>query len=460
MLAAMGVASVGPAFRREVEALLRATRTKVYVLGEALVEDPAFVERLRQGASLRFATVEKMRPGGRGQLPTRGYPALEPLPLEYPPCPVPTPEAVVSRLASEGYLLDRDDVIDMTTTNPDGETLRRSALAIPLVHRLVARFGATLVPARLADAWFSAHGVVDRGRIADALDWYFALRCALSVCGAEFVRDFPMVDRCSDQDWRSQGQCYRCGDARRPPPTAVPPPLCEHCRIDVVLVIRERVVLPRDVGPIIRPTCLLCDEPITVGVRAGKLTCALPSSRRMSRIQRHPERRLQLMIDRVRDRYGARVLLWGPCGDRRGPYTGAKIAYQSFPDMHRLRWLGIVGADGLGPTTGGLQAYGGCPPVRLCATGRPRSFPPCAPGLSRLPGHGQHRMPAEERELSCVRTPKCLTTPRIAQSPIPQNPGSVRSAPQHRVLSTSRRRRCPRPPRCPAAGRTRAHGLH
>ena len=54
------------------------------------------------------------------------------------------------------------------------------------------------------------------------------------------------------------------------------------------------------------------------------------------------ERRLQWMIDRVRERYGARALLWGPCGDPRGPYTGAKIAYQSFPDMARLRWLGIV----------------------------------------------------------------------------------------------------------------------
>ena len=59
------------------------------------------------------------------------------------------------------------------------------------------------------------------------------------------------------------------------------------------------------------------------------------------------ERRLQWMLDRVRDRYGARALLWGQCADQRGPYTGAKIAYQSFPDMARLRWLGLVGADGL-----------------------------------------------------------------------------------------------------------------
>ena len=53
------------------------------------------------------------------------------------------------------------------------------------------------------------------------------------------------------------------------------------------------------------------------------------------------ERRLQWLLDRVRDRYGARALLWGECADPRGPYTGAKIACQSFPDMARLRWLGL-----------------------------------------------------------------------------------------------------------------------
>ena len=56
------------------------------------------------------------------------------------------------------------------------------------------------------------------------------------------------------------------------------------------------------------------------------------------------DRGLQWMLDRVRDRYGARALLWGQCADQRGPYTGAKIAYQSFPDMARLRWLGLVDA--------------------------------------------------------------------------------------------------------------------
>ena len=61
VLAAMGMAPIGPAFRREVEAFLTLTRTKVYVLGEASVHDAAFVKRLREGASLRLATVEKVR---------------------------------------------------------------------------------------------------------------------------------------------------------------------------------------------------------------------------------------------------------------------------------------------------------------------------------------------------------------------------------------------------------------
>ena len=51
---------------------------------------------------------------------------------------------------------------------------------------------------------------------------------------------------------------------------------------------------------------------------------------------------MQALVDAVRARYGAPALLWGECGDPYGPYTGAKIAYQSFPDMARLRWLGLV----------------------------------------------------------------------------------------------------------------------
>ena len=61
VLAFMGAAPIAPAFRREVEAFLRVSGTKVYVLGEAAAKDPSFVVRLRRGASFRLATVERVR---------------------------------------------------------------------------------------------------------------------------------------------------------------------------------------------------------------------------------------------------------------------------------------------------------------------------------------------------------------------------------------------------------------
>ena len=61
LLAFMGLAPIGPAFRREVEAFLGATGTKGYVLGELALGDPSFVERLRRGASFRLSTVARAR---------------------------------------------------------------------------------------------------------------------------------------------------------------------------------------------------------------------------------------------------------------------------------------------------------------------------------------------------------------------------------------------------------------
>jgi hypothetical protein len=61
VLAAMGAAPIGPAFRREVEAFLTHSRTKPYVFGEQAAGDPSFVERLRRGVSFRLATVDRVR---------------------------------------------------------------------------------------------------------------------------------------------------------------------------------------------------------------------------------------------------------------------------------------------------------------------------------------------------------------------------------------------------------------
>ena len=61
LLAYMGEPPAGPAFRREAEAFMRATRTKPYVFGEQAVHDAGFVERLRRGASFRLSTVDRAR---------------------------------------------------------------------------------------------------------------------------------------------------------------------------------------------------------------------------------------------------------------------------------------------------------------------------------------------------------------------------------------------------------------
>ena len=61
VLVFMGEAPIGPVFRREVEAFLAITRTKVSVLGLNATGNPSFVQRLRGGASPRLATVDRVR---------------------------------------------------------------------------------------------------------------------------------------------------------------------------------------------------------------------------------------------------------------------------------------------------------------------------------------------------------------------------------------------------------------
>ena len=61
VLAFMGEAPVGDAFRREVDGFVAVTRTKPYVLGLDAAGDPSFVARLRRGASPRLDTAERVR---------------------------------------------------------------------------------------------------------------------------------------------------------------------------------------------------------------------------------------------------------------------------------------------------------------------------------------------------------------------------------------------------------------
>ena len=61
VLTFMGCPRLGPVFRREVEAFLDVTGTKVSVLGEEATGNPSFVGRLRRGASPRLTTVDRVR---------------------------------------------------------------------------------------------------------------------------------------------------------------------------------------------------------------------------------------------------------------------------------------------------------------------------------------------------------------------------------------------------------------
>ena len=61
VLAFMGEAPVGSAFRAEVDEFIAVTRTKAYVLGHDAAGDPSFVARLRRGASPRLETAERVR---------------------------------------------------------------------------------------------------------------------------------------------------------------------------------------------------------------------------------------------------------------------------------------------------------------------------------------------------------------------------------------------------------------
>ena len=61
VLAFMGEAPFGPAFRREVEAFLAVTGVKSSEFGRGVTGSPSFVTQLRQGASPRLGTVDKAR---------------------------------------------------------------------------------------------------------------------------------------------------------------------------------------------------------------------------------------------------------------------------------------------------------------------------------------------------------------------------------------------------------------
>ena len=130
LLAFMGFAPVGPAFRREVEAFLRATGTKAYLLGELALADPSFVERLRRGASFRLSTVERVRAWMAGQACAAARAAMR---------------AAVAGVPLLGEADDDTPQGDCDMTHANGEFLstRKAAAALGLSPRTLDRYRET-----------------------------------------------------------------------------------------------------------------------------------------------------------------------------------------------------------------------------------------------------------------------------------------------------------------------------
>ncbi len=163
LLAFMGHAPVGPAFRREVEAFLAATGTKGYVLGELAVGDPSFVVRLNRGASFRLSTVERVRGWMAGQACAPARAAMR---------------RAVAGAPLLGEDLDCAQHGDSGMTHADNEFLstRKAAAALGLSPRTLDRyretgdgpayhrFGARIVYRRAdLDAWAAARRVPGAG---------------------------------------------------------------------------------------------------------------------------------------------------------------------------------------------------------------------------------------------------------------------------------------------------------
>ena len=159
LLAFMGLAPAGDAFRREVEAFLGVTGTKAYVLGELAAGDPSFVERLRRGASFRLDTVARVRAWMADQACERARAAMRAAVAGAP-------------LLSEDPGRAQQGDPDMTHADNEYLSTRRAAAALGLSPRTLDRyretgdgpayhrFGARIVYRRAdLDAWAAARRV-------------------------------------------------------------------------------------------------------------------------------------------------------------------------------------------------------------------------------------------------------------------------------------------------------------
>ena len=67
----------------------------------------------------------------------------------------------------------------------------------------------------------------------------------------------------------------------------------------------------------------------------------VPWPSRQVEIFNHEPTEVQVLIDTVRGRFGARAIALGDSIDRSGRYTGVKIAFEHIPAVAEFEWLGI-----------------------------------------------------------------------------------------------------------------------
>ena len=198
-------------------------------------------------------------PGADGSLSApHGVAAFAPE-LTYPGLP-----GIVLPLDAQGSLRDADGRELFPADEGFAEALRAVALGVGLCGVLVARFGATRVPALLAEALLVAYGFPHGETPRAALAWYRAARSELAAFGELHVRGFPLVEPEHGPLAEWSEPCWRCVPSARRRATGryqQQPGPCLDCRGFLLLVRDACATLPTVIARRTRAWCLVCSGP-------------------------------------------------------------------------------------------------------------------------------------------------------------------------------------------------------
>ena len=178
VLAFMGEAPVGPAFRAEVEAFLAATGIKRSVLGLGATRNPSFVAHLRRGTSPTLLTVDRVRAWMAVHASATEARAIErrtgtmpdilardPMRWQTPPSETRTPSgappAAVRRSWSAAAAAGRGFVEGLARQEGDGARVGLLLVPVAAIERLADVLGHADLPQRLPTAG-SRQGTVNR----------------------------------------------------------------------------------------------------------------------------------------------------------------------------------------------------------------------------------------------------------------------------------------------------------